>query len=247
MGFQTAFRHATARSVAAALTAIGLAVAAHPAQAAACINTTPILPPAAAQGAGSGCGLTATGTSVQLVFAYVSALSESTVGLFGNQIFDNKTSTPGTEYTISGLAVGEVLPFTFSNLTTGVLTYTNADPATSPDGEPHTAYAAASTGTGPLTINSMSLFLSDPPRNPVVLDPAVSAAMNAIDPNSADWLFVGFEDLTKAENSDFDYNDMVFAFNNDPVSASIPEPASLALLGSALVGLGMFHRRRKNA
>jgi hypothetical protein len=68
----------------------------------------------------------------------------------------------------------------------------------------------------------MSLFFTDPPRTPVVLDPAVVAAMDAIDTNPADWLFIGFEDLTTAEGSDFDYNDLVFAFHNVAAPPSVP-------------------------
>lgn len=223
--------------------AIGLTLAAYSAQAAPCVNTTPINPPAQSQGAGVGCGLTASNTSVQVVFAFQSAADEDTLTLFSNQLFDNHASSLGAGATVTGLTVGEVLPFVFADMSDGD-TDTNATLST--DGQPHTAYAAATTGTGPIDSTSAGLFFDDgSPRKPAVLSAAVVTAMNAIDDNSADWLFIGFEDRLVNQGGDFDYNDLIFAFHNVKAPPTpTPEPASLALLGLGLTALGLVRRRR---
>jgi hypothetical protein len=59
--------------------------------------------------------------------------------------------------------------------------------------------------------------------------------------------FVGWEDLTLGQGSDFDYNDLIFAFANTRTITTIPEPLTLSLFGAGLAGAAWAARRRKKA
>ncbi len=66
---------------------------------------------------------------------------------------------------------------------------------------------------------------------------------------SGEYLLIGFEDQTEAENSDWDYNDVVFAvkglIDTDEDPSDVPEPATTAaLLGMAAFGLVKVRRRQ---
>lgn len=56
--------------------------------------------------------------------------------------------------------------------------------------------------------------------------------------------FVGWEDKTLGQQSDFDYNDLIFAFANTRLTTTIPEPLTLSLFGAGLAGAAFVGRRR---
>jgi hypothetical protein len=54
--------------------------------------------------------------------------------------------------------------------------------------------------------------------------------------------YIGWEDLIAGQNSDFDYNDLIFAFVN--TSIAVPEPLTLSLFGAGIAGAALLRRRK---
>ena len=73
------------------------------------------------------------------------------------------------------------------------------------------------------------------------LDPAAAAALAGL---SGSITFVGWEDKTLGQGSDFDYNDLIFAFANTRTTTTVPEPLTLSLFGAGVVGAALVARRR---
>jgi PEP-CTERM motif len=210
---------------AAAVVALGAAGQAQ----ATCVSTTPITAPDPA--AGTTCSITADASTVDIVFAYKSA-ADIDLLLNGTTLLISNQNALGTEVTLTGLTVGQVLDFVFTNQTTG---------------DSFMAGVAASDGKQHIAVQSTYAdFQTDPPRSYLTAADlgAAFGVMTGIAP-IGDWTFAGMEDLLANQGSDFDYNDLIFGFFGiAPPPPSVPEPMTLSLLGAGLVGFAAIRRRR---
>lgn len=169
--------------------------------------------------------LVATGP-ITAVFLFADAADTSTLTAnINGTIFNNKTDAIGTVKELANPGpYPSIISFVLNNLSQGTSFATGVADA---DGRYYARYSTnyADFGVGAMSAAALAAIAG----NPVL--------------NNGNLIFVAFEDR---RNGDYDYNDLIFAFSPLQITAAVPEPASLAILGAGMLGLA-FARRRKAA
>ena len=166
------------------------------------------------------------GDDVQVTFVSASAADQSQaflMGLSNTPLFANNSPSFSPGFTVNlGNRTGP-LNLGLTNVTTGTTFSANTRAS---DGFFHARF----------TTNLQDLIQTPPA-------PAVTSVLSS-ETSQTPLMYVGFEDLLSTQGSDFDYNDLVLAVSNVDPPTDVPEPASIAVFSTVL--LGAFASRRRN-
>jgi hypothetical protein len=149
---------------------------------------------------------------------FLSMASNDSQTLANIRFFDNQpnpgSQPAGTSITLYGATAGDKLQLDLVNTSTG-LTLTS-DPANDPS-DPGISHAYDTMFTGTIPDSTVAI---------------------------TNGVYIGMEDLSKAEGSDFDYNDDQYVMTG---VSTTPEPGTLLLLGTGLLGLAFIAFRKSRS